>query len=393
MFTLTLLVSRLGGPEAQGSFALVKSATDLLVGIFSLGLPSAIIYLLNKSSGGQYVIYRHSIRYGLILAIVLPVLIGAATIVSGSETNISAAVIRSTAIGLAAALFTQFALMRAILLVYTDGPLFSTLAIVQWFVLAAVALPLLNTSIYVFELAYFVAGAVCLGVVMLYLRHFGVNTAITAEQEPTSIDWLVLCKQSGHVFVQSGLFALQPFLTNAVLARHDPSLTAAGLFNVASLVITLPNLLVALVAPVLFNRWSKSLDWIGLTKVTRNAWWVGVAGQLLALAALPLVKPVIILIFGAPFVAAAQATQIMLFATLAIITGRILTPALQGLGLTHVATWSCLSRMIVGILVAIFALFCAPTPPLVAMAIAWCISEYAALGVLLLRIRFGQNWL
>ena len=390
MFVLTLLVSRLGGPEAQGSFALTKSTTDLLVGIFSLGLPSAIIFTLNKSRRGHAAIYRRSMQYGLLLTLVLPVLTGIALMYSGTETNITAVVIRSTAIGLAAALMTQFALLRAILLVYTDGPLFSTLAIVQWLVLAIIALPLLNSGMYVFEIAYLGAGAVCLGVVVLYLRHLGLSVAAGVQSQPP-IDWLILCKQSGHVFVQTALFALQPFLTNAVLAHHDPSLTTAGLFNIASMVITLPNLLIALVAPVLFNRWSRSLDWVGMAEVTRNAWWVGIAGQILALAALPFVEPVVVIIYGAPFGAATEATQIMLLATLAIITGRILTPALQGLGLTHVATLSCLCRMIVGVLTAISALCDETTSPLIAMAIAWCAGEYAALGILLLRIMRGSR--
>jgi O-antigen/teichoic acid export membrane protein len=391
MFALTLLVSRLGGPEAQGSFALVKSATDLLVGIFSLGLPSAIIYLLNKSGSGHGIVYRLSIQYGLVLALILPIITGAAIIFSGTESNINSVIMRSTVIGFAAALLTQLALLRAVLLVCTDGPLFSTLAIVQWLVLGVVALPLLHANVYAFEIAYCASGAACLLLVKLYLRHFGIRASITVRKGQSLLDWSVLYKQSGHVFIQTALFALQPFLTNAALARYDTSLTIAGLFNIASMVITLPNLLVALVAPVLFNRWSKSLDWVGMAAVVRNAWWIGIAGQLLALAALPSVGPVIIFIFGDQFVAATEATQIMLLATFAVITGRILTPALQGLGLTHVATWSCLCRMLVGLLTAIVVLCSGISSPLASMAIAWCASEYAALGILLLRVRRGRQ--
>lgn len=390
MLAVTLFISRLGGPDAQGGFALVKSATDLLVGLCSLGLPSAIVYLLNRTASGHAAVYRHCRRYGNFLALLLPVPVFAAVYFSGIEANTSAAIVRSLAIALAAAWLTQFALLRAVLLVFRDGPIFSALSILQWVVIALVVMPLLNSNPYVFEIAYCAAGAVSLLAIILYLRRFGLVGIAASQQDTSAINWPILRQQSGHVLAQTALLGLQPFLTNALLAQYDPSLIDAGLFNVASMVITLPNLLVALVAPVLFNRWSKSLDWEGISVLARNALWIGLAGQAIALLALPLVGTLLGFIFGASFLAATLATQIMLLATLAVITGRILTPALQGLGLTHVATLSCVCRLVIGLLTVVVTLNYLMAPPIVAMAIAWCLGEYAAFAVLIMRVKFAR---
>jgi O-antigen/teichoic acid export membrane protein len=398
MLGVTLMVSRLGGPDSQGSFALVKSSVDLQVGLFSLGLPSAIVFLLNSTGRGHAAVYRYTLRYGLLLMLALPLLNFAILLGIDPGATATESAIRAAAIGLASAWLTAFALLRGMLLVHTDGPVFSALSIFQWVVIAAVAVLLLNRGPYVFEFAYGLAGATSLALMILCLRTYGGHgtrtNPITGHAATVDgaddIDWKILRAQSVHVLMQAVIFGLQPFLTNAALAAASDGIEQVGLFSIASLVVTLPNLLVALVAPVLFNRWSKSLQWSGMGQIRRNALLLGIAAQAIAILAMPLVAPVISLVFGQLFVGATGATQILLLGTLPIIAGRILTPALQGLGRTDFVTITCCLRLAVGA-AAGAAMLVTASPPLIAMAAAWCIGEYAAFAAMLWRINRGEQ--
>jgi O-antigen/teichoic acid export membrane protein len=381
MFAVTLYVARVGGTTSQGSFAFVKSVTDLQVAIFSLGLPSAIIFMLNKRGTGHQAVFRKSLAYGATLSVILPIFTFAALkMVMNSEINTNVA-LQALTIGLAGAWLTLFALLRALLLVYSDGAIFSMLSILQWIIIGFSALTLLNRTPYVFEVAYCLAGAISLLAIIGYL-HCTMYLGHKIDAASDAIDWRMLRQQSVHVMLQTSFFALQPFLTNAALAQTTDGLASIGLFNIASMVVALPNLLVALVAPVLFNRWSKSLDWSGIAAIRRNSLYLGAAVQIVAILSMPMVAPVIILLFGSAFVDATVATYILLLAILPIVTGRIITPAVQGLGRTDYLTRNSALRLTVSIATAAL-LICAGQPPLMTMAIAWCVGEYVALFDLL----------
>lgn len=379
MVGVTIMVARWGGTVSQGSFAIVKSTTDLMVAAFSLGLPPAIVFLLNRTGTGHAAVYRLILRYGLALMLVLPLLSLPLIILGGIGQRGEVPIIQAVSIGLAGAWLTQFALLRGLLLTYTDGPVFSALSIMQWAVIAIVALVLLNRSAYVFEIAYALSGAVSLCSIFVYLRRFQSGDTKASSSE---IEWSLLRRQAMHALLQASIMGLQPFLTNLFVVHYAGTLTDVGLFSVASMVVTLPNLLVAMAAPVLYNRWSKSLDRQGMLIVRRNALLLGIAAQLAAVACFPFVQPVIRLIFGQPFVAATEAVYLLLLAALPIVCGRILTPALQGLGLTGQVTMSCIGRLVAAFVAATVATIYG-MPILLAAAVGWCVGEYVALAFLL----------
>lgn len=389
MFLVTLIVSRVGGPAAQGSFAFIKSTADFQVAVFSLGLPQAIVFMLNRRGVGHYAIYVNIARYCFGLMIVLPVLnLGwlwwfAPT---GSQPLL---LLQALLIGLACAWLTAFSLFRGLLLVFTDGPLFSFLSILQWLIIAVCVFALLNRSAFIFEIAYFAAGAASVAAIVVALRRF--MLAGNVQQVGGKIDYAILREQSAHVLLQAVMLGLLPFVTNAVLLQKQEGYENAGLFNIASIVVTLPNLLVALVAPMLFNRWSKSLVWADMGRLMKNAFVIGGMAQFVALVAIPLVTPGISLVFGPAFVGAVEATQILLISVLPIVTGRILTPALQGLGFTREVTISCLWRIssTVGVAAVLLAM---EWHILSALAFAWTAGEYAALAKLVQKAYTGFRY-
>jgi O-antigen/teichoic acid export membrane protein len=376
MLATTLLVSRFGGPATQGSFALVKSFNDLQVAIFSFGIPPALVIMLNRMGRGHLAVERSIYRYGAVLLLALPPLNLLVLQWTGSHFTGQTEYLQAILIGFGSGLLTIFALLRALLLVHTDGSVFSIVSILHWIVIFLASAVLLNRTPLIFEIAYFAAGLVTVGVIIPVIRHH--QSPLRAQTGADMIDWRLLRSQSAHVLVQTVLFGLQPFLTNAVLARADPSLATTGLFNVSSLVITLPNVLVALVAPVLLNRWSKTLDWNGYLNVRRHALLAGLVAQVLALAAIPLIGVLLRLFFGPAFAVASVSMSILLLSVFAVVAGRILTPAMQGLGHNDMVSWSCVTR-VAAIAVATAVLHALGQTLLVAFAVGWAAGEYAAL--------------
>jgi O-antigen/teichoic acid export membrane protein len=381
MLATTLLVARMGGADAQGNFALVKSLNDFLVAIFSLGMPSAIVYLINQNGHGHFVILRHIWRYSFALLLLLPMITYMVLYWLYPEAPAVTRIIQAVLIGAGSALMTGYGLQRAILLVRDDGPVFSFLSIIPGAIVTVTIIILLNRNTFAAEFAYAFAGI--FGIILMHLGLRKALSGLPPEDPQLPLDWRMLRAQSSHVFVQGILFGLQVFLTNAALEFADPTMVAVGLFNVASMVITLPNLLVSLVAPVLFNRWSKSLTWAGYAAIKRNSLLLGGAAQILAMVAIPLITPVLSFIFGAEFVAASGAVKIMLGSVLAVFAGRIITPALQGLGCNWIVTWSCAARLGVGGALAI-TLMSQSYPPMLCFACGWLAGEYAALLMLLI---------
>ena len=381
MLATTLIVSRLGGPAAQGSFALVKSVIDLEVAIFSLGLPSAIVFMLNITRQGYEQTSAYLLRYMVILILILPVLNIALFVIFYGISSLTEYLTRAVLIGIAAALLTAFSLFRSLLLVHTDGPKFSFVSNFQWLTIVTFVAFLLNRNPLIFEIAYTVAGALSMMLVLCLIAKY--QSLVLTPGKRKGIDFAILRQQSLQVLAQTILFGLQPFITNAFLISQDPTQRSAGLFNVASLVITLPNLLVALVAPVLFNRWSKSLDWKGYLIIRKNALWMGGVAQVIALLSIPLIPLLLPAIFGEEFLQAAHPIFILILSVFAVFSGRVITPALQGLGRTDWVTVSCMGRAISAFLGALAA-YCCGLPILYSVALGWCIGEYVALSILLL---------
>jgi O-antigen/teichoic acid export membrane protein len=388
LIATTLLVSRFGGPSTQGSFALVKSFNDLQVAIFSLGLPPAIVIMLNRTHRGHRAIKRLIGRYGIVLLLILPPInLG---LLSWTKAGHDSILLQATLIGWGSAFFTIFAFLRALLLVYTDGPNFSLISIFHWIVIFIAAVLLLNRTDLIFEIAYFAAGICALLAICAMIRQYQPRAL-----HPTvgnTIDWPMLRTQSTYVMIQTVLYGLQPFLTNAFLARVDPTLEMIGLFNIAALLISLPNLLVALIAPVLLNRWSKELNWWNYATVQRHALVAGTLGQIAAILALPLLPEAIRFIFGEAFASAAAPTRILLFGVFAVIAGRILTPAFQGLERNDLVSWSCGMRVLVIIMGTLTAYFFAGQALILALALGWCVGEYAALAFLVVAARRIQRY-
>jgi O-antigen/teichoic acid export membrane protein len=380
-----LIVARLGGPALQGRFYAIKSINDFQVAFLGFGLPAGIVYYINKTGTGARLFHRLSWRYAALIALPLIAVdyVALTHLLPESPGSFNDAAL--VAIGSAA--FIAYSIQRGIILTQNDGDLFSSLTATSSY-LYLVLLPLsVLADLAPIASAYFIVGLLCVGLSDLVIRRLRLPAH---EGELRAIDWRLVLAQSNHVFLQGLLFGLQPLLTIHLMQWHGADGTIVGLFNIAALVFILPNLLTAMVAPVFYNRWSKSLDRAGLFTVAKRATAIAGGAQILALASWPLVEPATALVFGEEFRAAAPAIKILLFGVGALTFTRIMSPAFQGMGQNVMLTLSCLLRLAPLLALA----FLRVEGPLANAALCWLAGEWLAalsLGMALSRATLDQR--
>jgi O-antigen/teichoic acid export membrane protein len=189
-----------------------------------------------------------------------------------------------------------------------------------------------------------------------------------------------LVTQSLHTFIQSSLYAAQPVVTIAMFRSRLATDGDIGNFSIAITAFAAINVVVSVMAPVLFNRWSKSISWDQYTTLARRTYWsAGILTVLTGIAMLA-AHPVIEGIFGADYRGAALPVQIMAFAVYPLLSTRFLSSAVHALGHPAVNSFSCFARL------AMVAAFLSASYPLmenmlIAGAVSWVAGEWAAFAV------------
>ena len=128
-FLLTFSVAKVAGAEAQGTFALYKGIFDLQIAFFIFGLPSGLVYFINKSEAMEYSIFHLSWKYALVI---FPILVGINAILLSQMIDtktLSTPFSTSVPLASAATMMIVYGLFRAIYLTQDDGYRFSLLSI------------------------------------------------------------------------------------------------------------------------------------------------------------------------------------------------------------------------------------------------------------------------
>src|SRR5215212_159722 len=186
LFALVIAISRIGGPQAQGLFATVKSWTDLLSAVGQLGLPQAFVYVINKGYAAPRPLFRMSVVYASAFGVVASITTMLAVLAEYLEAphSLSLAAV-AILLGVNVGGMTLHNLIRGILLPYSDG---------MWFALFSIAAPVVLsvsvTPMFLFfhagliELAFALAGILCGALAVL------VGAVITKGcTEPSRIDF------------------------------------------------------------------------------------------------------------------------------------------------------------------------------------------------------------
>lgn len=379
LFVLVIIISRLGGPQAQGAFASIKSWTDLLVGLGQLGLPQGFVYAINKGYAAPRPLFRLSAVWSFVFGVVA----GAATLIavfSGylDKPQSLSIVVMVVCLGLNIGGMTLFYLVRGLLLTRTDGMLFALYTIVGPVLLTIfVAATFLRSLTDPIEPAFAIVGVLSAIIAVL-------TGMLTTRNQAGSLrtNYSILFEQSTSALATSILFALQPVLTFTLIRLWGGDNHTIGLFNVASMAMMVSNVLFAMTAPVLFNRWSKSLTFADAPALFRRLlkWTFVVA--CLSIVAMAIVPFLVVPIFGAAFDEAILPTQIMAAGLAPVFYTRVAAPALLGLGLSRWNTGIASVRMVlIGVVFVGFAAI--GTSPLLASVLAWSIAEWLAVTLIM----------
>lgn len=378
-FSMTIVVALLGGPIVQGQFALIKSMNDALVSFLSLGLPAGLVYAINRHDFPAARVPGMALKFA-VATFPLSLVISSLIFLSQSSSGMDVGLVAAGAVAAASAGGIYFGLMRALILTRNDDILFAVISIVPAILLLVTIAVIVSIGESI-AFAYVVSSGVAAIVSAVVARRL-LDPSSGQSVRPSRDVLKVLARQSTSMYVQSTLMTLQPLATVSALAFAGAGQGAVGLFNLAVIVIVGPNLLIGLVAPVLLNRWTKGLTDAGLRSLSTRVLALGLGCQLLALASIPLVRPVVSAVLGAEYAASAPAIAILLLATLPLVVTRVIAPALQSQGTMAPLNLSCFVRLMV--VLALFVIL--PSSSSLAVRVAswtWVAAEYAACAVLI----------
>lgn len=394
-FGVVALLARLAGPEVQGEFALYKSLVDVQVAFLTLGLPSGFIYVINKGYYSARQMFVQASRY-VPVVFVVSALVSAGYLLTRSTSLPGTAWVNVSLVAFAAGATTYWALVRGIVLTLSDGVAFAWVTAVSPLVLMVVTLLGVGTGAWGLPVSFATSALIAVLTVLGLVKAVGLPSRPTGRRPDASaqdgdpggheeLGPRVLARQSGHTMVQAVFLAGSIFTILWLMQHLGAGVHDLGQFSVASLAVVGPNLLVGMVAPILYSRWSRSMDRGHRRRVLRGSLKLSAGLQVLALLGLPGVVPVVMFLLGEEYRPAAVAMCVILLAVLPLAATRIISPALQATGSTAIVTASWGARLATP--VALLPVF-----PLLDDVIMWaatvmCVGEYVALAVMLLLSR------
>ncbi len=382
-FGVVALLARVAGPEVQGEFAVYKSLVDVQVAILTLGLPSGFIYVINKGHYSTRSLIRLASGYVPVI-LLLSALLTSAYLVNRGDALPGALTTNIALVVVAAGATTYWALLRGIVLTISDRMAFAWVTALPPIVLMAVTLVGVGSGAWSLPTSFAASALVSVGTVLVVLRTVGVppESPMTADR---SSALRILVRQSGHTLVQA-VFLSGTIFTILWLMQHlGAEVDDLGQFSVAVLAVVGPNLVVGMVAPILYSRWSRSMSLAQRRRIIRTALRLAALLQVGTIVALPLVIPGITFLLGSEYRPGAVAMCIVLLAVLPLATTRMISPALQATGSTAVVTAAWGARLLTPI--ALVPLYRVLDDVILWAAAAMVAGEYVAMAVMLVLSR------
>lgn len=328
------------GPSVQGDFATLKAAHDLGVAVVTLGVPSGFIYVINKSMYTRQTLKRQALRYVPIAMLLAGIGMYAALKATGVGQGalVASAVLMATA----SAAATYFLFERAILLTLSDGLVFAAFSSLPPVVLLCTVLSLHSVGPVGLPAAFAISW-----LLNALLMEGWLQSRLRSHEEelvtPEPDRFRTLVAQSGHSLAQGVLMASVVFAPIAAIHWLTRGSSTVGIFSIVSMTITTPNLLLAMVAPILYNRWSKADTNVNVGSLMRSAFRGAMALQACGLALIPAVPWLVRAVLGPEYAPAADRISILICALAPLAFSRVVAPLLQATGGTGMVTaaWAC----------------------------------------------------
>lgn len=246
-FLVQLLLARLGGPEVQGGFSLVKAEVDFLMATLVVGLPQAVFYFVQKGDLPIATSVKLAARVGM-LATILALLWGVVSVLRGQQNLATAA-----AIAAAAGSSVHYSILRGALLSVRSSRAFAIFSAAPAVVILLLVGALLATnsqlmkSQFLVALLFLGAFSACGAWGLLQLKQREMSSSRTVSFFGLArfgvASWVPTVCQSGVVFIALGWISER--------SGEAAGATAAAL-ALASIAVTPLNLM----SPLLFKEWT-----------------------------------------------------------------------------------------------------------------------------------------
>lgn len=365
-----LLIARFEGPAAQGTFVAIKNFVDTVYALFMAGLPQALILVINRS--------QFNVRSASIYIEIYSVAIFLLSILITWKfmwLDLSTEALLFLSAGIVG--MSLFGLTRALLLTRTDGFFFSI------FTVAPPSLILFFVAIHLFAIrsdylhVYLYFGVSLFTIsqaVLVYLY-------ILRRNEPlVKMPFRSLFSENIHSFAQAIFYNGQLFLVLKILGEFGTSLDDIGKISTSVLPLLALHALIGVVAPILYNQWSKQGQPTQMSMMLRYLGKVAFAMQCCSIVILPIVGPITMMIFGPAYAESVPAIWVVLFATFPVALTRLLSPYLQTSGRAALNSVSCLIRIAASVIFLLIALrLDTSINVIVLLAIVWSAAEWLAL--------------
>lgn len=372
-FVLILVITQVWGAEVQGQYAQAKAWVDFSVAFGALGLAQGVTYALNKSS----LVISDVLKLGAFFGVITFCILFIAALLLPAHTTqvfssvgsdwVIAALITASSVGVMASIW------RGGLLSIADGVVYSVATVFQplTLLLLVCVLSLLITNLPIIGLmsiSYSVAAAFIF--VSLLVLKTSTERLIQSESPHAQ-----LRAASFHAFLQNVSMALVPLLSIWLLQVHGASLADIGVWSVAAAVFQIIASPVAMIAPMLFSRWSSD------TKTNSVAQAKSLA-SLAFIVSLPFTLVLVICtynalpwVFGEAFSGASMAASILAASTPLIVVSRILSPLIFATDNARLLSGLYFMRLLCILALSIVLLRVTTLPPSVVIAISWTTAE------------------
>ncbi len=379
---VVVFIARAHGVEAQGQFAALRVWLDLMMVVFAFGLSTSFTYAINRLGTPGPQLARAATSYAVIVTVLCSLLLWALHIfglLNFTVTNIDVLFF----LGVACGMGVLADLWRGVLLSKTDGPVYSVSVTLQPVFLlalciaAAYQLSVVRLDVYL-ALANLLAVIVTGIFLVLQFKRHPIDYRSTGKHKSLPLKPIV--NFGFHSFQQNIGITLVPLASLWLIEYQGGTQETIGLWSVAALVFQAIASPVAMIAPLLFNRWSKSDHALSVAHarsltVTLLKWSIvpTVAG---ALATYYLVPS----IFGADFQPAALAAAAMVFCMPPLLVSRVFAPAIFAVGQARFLTILFWVRLL--IIIGTGVLFqLAGVAVLLGLSASWVLAEMVLAGL------------
>ncbi|MEH8116280.1 oligosaccharide flippase family protein [Aeromonas allosaccharophila] len=268
-FATVWIISNKIGMAQQGLFAIVKSWIDFLIVLGCFGFPQSVIFVVNKYKIDASHLVRLCMTYILLLIIPFFLL---SLIWSSFYTDKVSESFFLLIISLSSVFLVGHAILRGLFLTKNDGVMFSLLSILPSISLLfcfVLGMKINNVSVYY---AYFLSAVISISFAFYILFEPGVFKKRRLQRDAMTELW----EKGGDAFLQAISVVTLPMLTYMFLSISGIRSDEIGGFNIATYLYMMFSIPFGMIAPILFNRWSKSFVLNEIRYEVKYFLWVSV---------------------------------------------------------------------------------------------------------------------